>query len=89
VSKRSPKETCCSFEQECCLESLVAVDGRGQMVLSKELRKKAGINPGDKFAVATWKKDGRVCCITLIKTDEFSGMVKNILGPLVQKLSTK
>jgi AbrB family looped-hinge helix DNA binding protein len=42
---------------ECCnsrrVESLVAVDERGQMVLPKDLRDKAGIRPGDKLALVT------------------------------------
>ena len=36
----------------CCkVESLISVDERGQMVLPKDLRDKAGIKPGDKLAV--------------------------------------
>jgi AbrB family looped-hinge helix DNA binding protein len=84
-------EACCSSAgvESCCIESLATVDERGQMVLSKALREKAGIKPGDKLAVATWEKDGKVCCITLIKTDEFSGLLKGLLGPLVNKASDK
>ena len=35
----------------CRVDSLVSVDDRGQMVLPKELRDKAGIKGGDKLAV--------------------------------------
>jgi len=69
-------------EAKCCckVESLISVDERGQMVLPKEIRQKAGINPGDKFAVTCWEKDGEVCCISLIKVDAITGMVQKVLG---------
>ncbi len=64
------KDECCSMPsgETCCkVEALVSVDERGQMVLPKELREKANIRPGDKLAVTSWEKDGKVCCITLTK----------------------
>lgn len=70
----------------CRVESLIAVDDRGQMVLPKELRDRAGIRGGDKLAVISWEKEGRVCCLSLIKVEEFSGMVKGLLGPLMGDL---
>ncbi len=84
-----PEEKCeCSptgAEATCCkVEALVSVDERGQMVLPKELREKANIRAGDKLAVTTWEKDGKICCISLIKADEFSDMVKAILGPVMK-----
>ncbi len=33
------------------IEAVVSVDERGQMVLPKELRQRAGIGPGDKIAL--------------------------------------
>jgi antitoxin PrlF len=51
------------------------------MVLPKEIRDKANIRAGDKLAVVSWEKDGKVCCLTLIRADELGGIVKNILGP--------
>ena len=70
----------------CAVEAIVTVDERGQMVLPKELRDKAGIKAGDKMAVATWKKDGEVCCITLIKAGSLGGMVRTLLGPVMKDL---
>ncbi len=69
----------------CRVDSLVSVDERGQMVLPKELRKKAGIRAGEKLAVVCHEKDGEVCCISLMKVDQLSGMVKDILGPLMKE----
>ena len=72
----------------CCdIESVVSVDERGQMVLPKDLRDKAGINPGDKLAIVSWQKDGVVCCLSLMKTGEFSEMVKDKLGPMMTGIS--
>ncbi len=84
--KRTTKdEACCTPGGfgSCKVDSLVSVDDRGQMVLPKELRDKAGIKGGDKLAVITWEKEGKVCCISLIKAEEFGGMVKGLLGPLM------
>jgi antitoxin PrlF len=71
----------------CCkVESLTSVDERGQMVLPKELRDKAGIRPGDKLAIMSWEKDGKICCFLLIKADEFSEMIKGKLGPMLKEM---
>jgi len=59
------------------------------MVLPKELRDKAGIKGGDKLAVISWEKEGRVCCLSLIKVEEFSGMIKGVLGPMMGDLLQK
>jgi len=68
----------------CAVEAIVTVDERGQMVLPKELRAKAGIKAGDKLAVTSWEKGGEICCIALIKAGSLESMVKGILGPLMQ-----
>lgn len=71
----------------CChIEAVTSIDDRGQMVIPKEIREKAGIRAGDKLAVVTWEKEDRICCISLIKTEGFSAMVKEMLGPMVQEL---
>ena len=68
----------------CCqVTSLVSVDERGQMILPKDIRERAGIKAGDKLALVAWEKDGAVCCLTLIKADELGGMVKDKLGPVL------
>lgn len=71
----------------CCkIEALVTVDGRGQLVLPKELRDKAGIKAGDKLAVVNWERGGEVFCITLMKADDFAGTVKTMLGPIMKEI---
>ncbi len=74
----------------CCqVEALVAVDERGQMVLPKEVREKAQIKAGDKLAVVIFEKDGKVCCVTLIKAENFGGMVKTLLSPMVEDITRR
>ena len=77
-------------ELNCCkVESIISVDERGQMVLPKDVREKAGIKTGDKLALISWEKDGRICCLALMKAENLSGMVKEVLGPLMQEPEKK
>ena len=93
MEKKSKGASCCGPRGKafagCRVESLITIDDRGQMVLPKELRDRAGIKGGDKLAVVGWEKEGRVCCLSLIKVEEFSGMVKGVLGPLMGDLLQK
>ena len=74
----------------CCkVEALVSVDERGQMVLPKETRGKVGIHAGDKLAVIRLEKDGRTCCLALMKAEDLAGMVKTLLGPMMEELVIK
>jgi antitoxin PrlF len=74
-------------ESGCCrVEALVSVDERGQMVLPKEVREAAGIRGGDKLALILWRKGGNVCCMTLVKADELTDMVRGRLGPLMKDI---
>lgn len=57
------------------------MDERGQMVLPKAIRDKAGIRPGDKLAIVTLVRDGKVCCLHLFRTDDLAQGVRGILEP--------
>lgn len=71
-------------EMGCCkVEAVVSVDDRGQMVLPKEIRDKGRIRAGDKLAVVAMEQDGKLCCISLIKVEELTEMVKSLLGPVM------
>lgn len=82
-SLKSRVESCCK------VESLITIDERGQMVLPKEIRDKAGIKPGDKFAIVSWEEDGKICCLSLLKAENFSEMVKELLGPMMKEIVEK
>lgn len=81
------KATAGSFGDCCRVESLVSVDERGQMVLPKDVRERAGIRPGDKLALATWQGEGGACCIFLMKAEMLTGMLRSVLGPALKALS--
>jgi AbrB family looped-hinge helix DNA binding protein len=76
-------------QQSCCrIESLISVDERGQMVLPKDLRDRAGIAPGDKLALISWEKEGAICCLTLIKAEQLAPGVRNFIGPMLKDIAT-
>jgi antitoxin PrlF len=89
MAKAEKREACCSPAECCKVEAMVSVDERGQMVLPKELRDKAGIHPGDKLAVVSIQQEGKTYCISLIKAETFSEMVKGMLGPMMEEVFKK
>ncbi len=87
MKKKRDRLLSCKTDGACCkVESIISVDERGQMVLPKELREKAKIGAGDKFAITSWEKNGEVCCITLIRVDNLVEMVKGQLGPIIKEI---
>jgi AbrB family looped-hinge helix DNA binding protein len=87
--KDKSKSSCCgggSAEKNCCsVEALLGVDERGQMVLPKDLRDRANIKAGEKLAVISWKKDGEIFCLALIKADNLAERVMEFLGPVMRE----
>jgi len=87
--KKDSKDCCDSTNKKlgCCkVESVVSIDDRGQMVLPKEIREKAGIKAGDKLAIVTMKNNDKICCLSLIKVEEIEQMVKSMLGPVMKEI---
>ena len=64
---------------------MVSVDERGQMLLPKELRRKVGIHAGDKLVITSWEKDGTIFCISLIKAEDFTNIIKAKFGPVIKE----
>lgn len=88
---KDAKEAVCGLpaggEASCCnVEAVVSVDERGQMVLPKEIRDKAGIKAGDKLAIIAMRQEGKVCCLSLIRVEALAGMVKSMLGPVMKEI---
>jgi antitoxin PrlF len=82
AKKRVPgKDQCCS------VEAVVTVDSRGQIVLPKDLRLRAGIAAGDKLAIVRMQSGDGSCCLSLMKVEALSGTVREILGPLARQLA--
>jgi len=71
----------------CCkIEAVVSVDERGQLVLPKDIRDKAGIKAGDKLALIMHGSGGDGCCISLIRTEGLVESVKTMLGPMMKDI---
>jgi len=85
----SPVSCECPTGSRCSIEAVLSVDERGQMVLPKDVREKAGIRTGDKLALIGWERDGSVCCLALMKVANLNDMVKDVLGPLVEDMDRK
>ncbi len=85
VASEDEAQGCCGeAAASCCnIEGIVSVDERGQMVLPKELRDKAGIKAGDKLAAVSMRQGEAVCCIALIRVEDLARMVKGMLGPVM------
>jgi len=89
MTERENADSCCEPADiaSCCkVEAMVSVDERGQMILPKDLRDRAGIRPGEKLAVTTWEKEGKIYCISLIRADELTTIVKGVLGPVMKDI---
>jgi len=86
-------QACCGPRDKnsgCCkVESVISVDERGQRVLPKEIREKAGIRAGDKLALLSWEKEGKVRCISLIRAEDLSKMTKDLLGPMMTEIANE
>ncbi len=84
------RKQCCKAEPKIMVdfrvEALVSVDARGQMVLPKELRDRAGIRAGDKLALVSWIVEDRVCCLGIVKLDELTDMLRERLGPVLKEM---
>ena len=93
MAKKIKDAGCCKGADKdlssCKVESIISIDERGQLVLPKDIRDKVKIRAGDKLAVVSWEKNGEVCCISLMKVENLTGMVKDMLGPLMKEIIEK
>lgn len=58
------------------------MDGRGQIVLPREVRDSFGLKAGDKLAVMTCREGDRGCCLLLVKAIDVAAGVRQILEPV-------
>ena len=91
AKQKSGRQRCAeatASKGSCCkVEALVSIDERGQMILPKDIRDRANIRAGDKLAVTSLQKEGKMCCILLTKADDLSGMMVTVLGPVVKDMT--
>ena len=70
----------------CQVDALVTIDGRGQIVLPKEVREKSDIKEGDKFVLISNQSGGKGCCLFLVKADFFSETARSTLAPILKEI---
>jgi len=72
---------------ECCkVDAVVTIDSKGQIVLPKDVREKARLKPNDKLAVIGCERDGEICCIIMVKSENLGGTIKGFLGPMLKEV---
>lgn len=88
ADKKKTSSECCGTggDTSCTLEGLISVDERGQMVLPKSFREKAGIETGEKIGLLSYEKDGKVCCMVLVREHQLSEMARKVMNPLLGEL---
>jgi AbrB family looped-hinge helix DNA binding protein len=73
------------ISEGCCnIDAVVTVDTKGQIVLPKDIREKAGVKPNDKLAIIGCERDGVICCILMIKTEKLGNSVSKTIGPMLK-----
>ncbi|RJP64828.1 MAG: AbrB family transcriptional regulator [Candidatus Abyssobacteria bacterium SURF_17] len=83
----SKKEPSAGSPACCKIEALVTLDARGQILLPKEVRERAGLQPGDKLAVISYESGEKISRITLVKAEEFAETAREMLGPMMGMLA--
>ena len=64
------------------VEAVVTIDSKGQIVLPKGFREKAGFKPNEKIALISFEKEGAVSCIIMIKAESLGDAVKETLSQI-------
>jgi antitoxin PrlF len=68
-------------EYGCCsIEAIVTVDSKGQIVLPKTLREKAGFKPEERIALITFGSEDKVSCILMIKAERLGEAVAKAIS---------
>jgi AbrB family looped-hinge helix DNA binding protein len=70
--------------EELRVEAIISVDERGQTVLPKSIRDKFGLRPGEKLAVVTKERDGKVCCLYMFKAEDLMVTMRDRFGSVLE-----
>jgi AbrB family looped-hinge helix DNA binding protein len=71
------------------VESVVRIDARGQLVLPKDVRERAGFRAGDRLALISWESGGKVQGVSIMKVEVLTELVRSTLGPLMGEVGRK
>ncbi|MEL7562978.1 HgcAB-associated protein HgcC [Dehalogenimonas sp. 4OHTPN] len=80
------RKDCCESGEYCSVEAVVSIDGRGQLVLPKEIRDGLGLAAGDKLALVTLARNGNPCCLVVMKADQLAKGASDFLGPILKEI---
>lgn len=69
------------------VEAVLSVDERGQMVLPKDVRLRAGLEAGARLALISFEREGKICCLCLVPASDMADMAKALLGPMLNELN--
>lgn len=73
----------------CKIEAIITIDKRGQIVLPKKVRQRAGFTAGSNLAIIICEGATRIHCVSLVKAEHFADLVKQFLGPMLGESFTK
>jgi len=73
-----------SYGEGLRVAAVITLDSKGQMVLPKDLRERAGFKPNDKITLVTFEKEGEICCILMIKAEKLDGAVSKTLSSMLK-----
>jgi AbrB family looped-hinge helix DNA binding protein len=81
MGKKVDSQSCCEMDMSSCfaVEAVISIDNKGQIVIPKAVRLKANISSGDKLALTSCQKEGKVCCMILTKAKDLSDAVRATL----------
>lgn len=68
------------------VEAVVTVDSKGQIVLPKGLRERAGFKLNEKIGLISLEKEGVVYCIIMIKAESLGNAITETLSQITQGL---
>lgn len=89
VNKTSEENSCCDPMSNCCkVESIVTVSSKGQIVLSPGIRESMNLKEGDKLVSILMNANSGSPMVVLMKADNFGGIVRNFLGPIMKDIFT-
>ena len=85
MTKNPSGQSCKSDKNQaiCQVEAVLSIDSRGQVVIPKEVRRRANIQDGDKLALVSWMSRDKICCLALIRTNNLSSEVSGVMHSLL------
>jgi AbrB family looped-hinge helix DNA binding protein len=71
------------------LAAIVSIDGRGQIVLPKEIRDELGLTAGSKLAVILKHSNGVACCVNLVPAPALQNGIRAVIDPATEEQDGK